>query len=45
MTNPYDGHRFGLESPTGSRRVRGPTLFVLLILAAVAVASIARTLS
>jgi hypothetical protein len=45
MTNPYDGHRFGLESPTGSRRVRGPTLFILLILAAVALGAIVRTLA
>lgn len=32
-----------LEPPTGTRRVRGPTLFVLGVLMAVALAAIART--
>jgi hypothetical protein len=32
-----------LEPPTGRRRVRGPTLFVLCLLIAVASAAIART--
>jgi hypothetical protein len=37
------GPSTGLEPPTGRRRVRGPTLFVLGLLMAVAVAAIART--
>ncbi len=33
----------GLEAPTGTRRVRGPTLFVLGLVIAVAGAAIVRT--
>ena len=33
----------GLEAPTGRRRVRGPTLFVLGLVIAVAGAAIVRT--
>jgi len=33
----------GLEAPTGTRRVRGPTLFVLGLAIAVAGAAIVRT--
>jgi hypothetical protein len=40
--SPYDGHRFGLESPVGTRRVRGPTLFVLGLMGLVALAAILR---
>lgn len=40
--SPFAGHRFGLERPTGSRRVRGPTLFVLAAMASMALAAMAR---
>lgn len=43
--SPFVGQRFGLEGPTGTRRVRGPTLFVLALASLLAIASIIRTLS
>lgn len=42
--SPYAGHSFGLEAPTGRRGVRGPTLFVLLMLAGLATAAIIKVL-
>lgn len=42
--SPYAGHAFGLEAPTGRRSVRGPTLFVLLMLAGLAIAAIIKVL-
>ncbi len=42
--SPYAGHSFGLEAPTGRRAVRGPTLFVLLTLAGLAITAIVKVL-
>lgn len=42
--SPFAGHRFGLERPTGTRQVRGPTGFVLGAMSLLALAAMARTL-
>jgi len=43
--SPFDGQRFGLERPTGSRQVRGPTWFVLGAMSLLAIAAMVRTLA
>lgn len=42
--SPFSGHRFGLERPTGTRQIRGPTGFVLAAMSLLALAAMARTL-
>jgi hypothetical protein len=42
--SPFAGQRFGLERPTGSRGVRGPTAFVLGAMSLIAIAAMVRTL-
>lgn len=42
--SPFEGHRFGLERPTGSRQVRGATGFVLGMMSLLAIAAMVRTL-